>query len=249
MKKLLILLVLLFAALPVEASWTLVQHPFNNACTSGTSTCTVTMTQNTGSNNLLVFMYGGFSSAGTPQLSSINAGGTFVHCSNCSAKDTNNNAVDAGYVLQSTSGVGSITVTMTAVGNSAGTWVMTAYEYSTTLGPPVFDASGSGADTACTSCAGQALTLGGANDAIGTVVSPNASCSTVTSPYTNPNDTSTANAAGAINTASGSAPTFTCVSGTAAVAAMAFKETAAAGAPNLTLGGKATLGGKSTILR
>lgn len=181
------------------------------------------MTQNTGAGHLLAIGFSGFGST-TRTISSISAGGTFVHCSNCSKKDTNNNQVDAGYVLSSLSGVGSITVTMSgALGGTS--YQVEVAEYSTTLQPAVFDVSASKADTTCTSCSGQALTLTGSNDTIFTTNSPNAGCSAISGAYTNPNDAANG-FAGAINQSSASAPTWTCTSGTMSVTAEAFKETA-----------------------
>lgn len=225
MKRAVVFVIGLFGAMlcaaPADATWALVQHP-NNLCT-GASTCAVTLTQNTGSGNLLVISVSGGASA-TRTISSISAGGTFVHCSNCSANAAGN-IVDQGWVLSSTGGVSSITVTL----SGSATFFAEIDEYSTSSGPAIADTSGSGTEATCTSCAGKALALGGSNDVIVQVISPNGSASNITAPYSNPNDASASSTAGALNQSAGTAPTWTTTSGVAAVAAVAFKETPSAG--------------------
>ena len=229
---------LLFSA-PSWATWTMVQHPKNTACTTSNTTCAVTMTQSTGSGNVLIAVMGDNSSADTiSSITSAACTGTWTLCTTlgCHASDsTAAVAVDMAYCLNSASGQTSISITRT--GGTTG-WTSAVFEYSFTAGNTVAIDTGSGIDdsTSTTPQNGPALTLSGSNDLIvqtfrcGTTKHVTA----VSGTYTNPADFSSNQGwAGSINTSSGTAPSWT-LSGAArgAGAAIAVKEIAAAGTCN-----------------
>jgi hypothetical protein len=186
-------------------------------CTS--SPCAVT-TATTGTGNLL---YVGMSTSNSGiTISSISGGGTWVHPGSCSASEPTGGggSSDVAYMLSSTSGTTTVSVTLSgAPGAVVITFAEVAYGGSMAL-----DVCGTRVQpTAATSVAGVALTLTGTNDIMFQVVNPAGSCSSVSGSYTAWFNAG-AGSAYLLNTTSGTAPTWTCTSGTAALSAIAFKE-------------------------
>jgi hypothetical protein len=217
---------LLFALHPLGATWALVHSASNASCSAGT-TCTVTVTS-TGAGNLLV----GTVLVGNTGLtiSSVSGGGTWTHCGTCQMFNATAGGTDASYTLSSTSGATSIVFTLSA-SNSGGAWVAAVLEYSYTAGPISFDAASTrNQSTASASQAGVALTLTGSNDVIVQTATEQSSASAISAPYTQPAlFPSGDGVAGAINTASGTAPTWTATSGQAGLMGIAFKESGGGG--------------------
>lgn len=92
------------------ATASIVQNP-SKQCTGSFTTCVVTMTQATGSGNLLFIANGG--GITSARIQSINAGGTLVVSAGGCVNGGTSHAIstDCAWVLSSTSGVSSITVT------------------------------------------------------------------------------------------------------------------------------------------
>jgi hypothetical protein len=226
-KKLLFAMLLMLAPISASATWSLVQHPTNTSCAAST-TCAVTLSSTT-AGQLAVFTAAGLPNA--THISTVTAAlGTFVDCSNCNSHpDTSGDNIDQGYILSINGSQTTVTITLSTA--ATGTWFASVDIYSSTLGTAVFDVSGSTADASCTSCAGQALTLTGANDVIVQGTSTLGTVSAIASPYTNPNDAVAALCAGAINQSAGTAPTWTQSASTMAVSAMAFKEASGGSTP------------------
>jgi hypothetical protein len=207
-------------------TWTLIQHPNNSACTASATSCTITMTQATGSGNLLigVVLPGGTSKT----FSTGTAGaGTWVHPTGCAASDTTAGSADIGYVLSSTSGVSSIVLTISAAA-SAATWSAEVVEYHFTSPPSAFDVcSERDASTAAANLAGVSVgTISGTNDVVvqyGLFAGTASGCpNSAASPADFPSGDAVC---GLMNTTSNTAGTYTNTSGRAALGAAAFKET------------------------
>jgi hypothetical protein len=214
-----------------RASWTLVQHVSNTSCPRNNASCTVTVGA-TGSGNVLVATVFFDSLAGAP-ISSVSGAGTWNLCPTSSCFNGQVAvAVDAAYNLSSTNGITSITVTLGASGCTAGGchWTTEILEYSLSAGNTAsFDtANNLGSTCSGTSCPGVGLTLSGTNDVIvqyfGEAV---AAVTAISNPYTSPADfiNNFGGVAGAINTSSGAAPTWTVASNTSGSAgAIAISE-------------------------
>jgi len=134
--------------------------------------------------------------------------------------------VDASYTLNSASGATSITLTLSAAVST--TWAACIREYSSTASGVAIDTSGNrDQSTAAANPAGVGLTLTGSNDLIVQFVACAGSCSGISAGYSNGDFPNNNGVADALNTSSGTAPTWTATSGRAALGALAFKETAA----------------------
>lgn len=221
---------LLFWSVPSHATWTLVQHPRNNNCAS-TTTCTITLTQNTGTGHLIVIGLTVFSTSGTPTISSVNAGaGTFVaNVSACSihAGAGSQTGVSCTYTLASVSGAASITINYSNGNATSGFTRAAAFEYSFTGSSIALDTANKADDGTATNPAGVALTLTGTNDIIAQYVCTAGTASAISGAYTNPADFQGGDGwAGAINTTTGTAPTWTATATGSSVsaAAIAFNE-------------------------
>lgn len=147
-------------------SWSLVQHVMGDATnqsgTCGGSGATCQVTASIGSGHYLA-IHAITNNAVT--LSTISAGGTLTLCasSGCSVND-GENAIDAAYVLTSTSTSGPVTLTFS--GNH-GHAVIDLREYACTNGTISFDTYGSTAYGAgAPTVSGMSPTLGGTNDVI-----------------------------------------------------------------------------------
>lgn len=195
-------------------------------CNGVGATCTLPFSS-TGSGHLLGF---GTASTNNVTLNSISAGGSFVHCSNCSQDLVATGAVDGGWVLSSSSGVTSIVLTMS--GNHGGMQVE-AIEASCTGGTATWTkdsnaaATGSGTNPTATSpFSGQALTLSGAKDLAMEIATADVNLSTpfVGSPWlTNFDNLNGAGASSIINVSSAPTPSWTAAGiGQATFAGMAW---------------------------
>ena len=178
-------------------------------------TCNVTVAS-TGTGHLLVVLAVSPTTA-TALLSSISGGGTWVvptGANTCSRGTVAEGGVSCGYVLASTSGTTTVTLTM----GVTQTYDVSFWEVSYTgAGPISVDAQNSGASTAAASPPGQALTLAGTSDAIfQNVATSSAQVTAISAPYT---DFTNAGAnfvgmAQTLNQSSGAAPTWTVSTGT-----------------------------------
>jgi hypothetical protein len=199
-------------------TFALVHDTYKNTCGGGAS-CVITVPA-TGTGNLLVAVE---LNSGSATISSGTNGGTWVHCTGCQQFDASAGSTDMAYVLASTAGVTSITITNAA--NVGAFFAIRLLEYSYTNGPIAFDVAGVADRTTCTACAGITLTLTGTQlEAIIQSAVPTNAFTAVSGTYTNPADFTDGGIAGSLNTSSGTGPTWTQnTTGTAAMSAIAFK--------------------------
>lgn len=201
---------------------------------NGTSTCAISVTS-TGSGHALDVKLGLASTSAYPALSSIsdNKSETWTSCSSCFL-----NATLAGpsyitlldeYVLSSTSGVTTITVSTAA---NVPFWDVEVTELASTTGAIYFDTGGkvtTNVSTNCTSCVGVALTLNGSNDAIIQQGYPQIAITGISGGggYTGflDIDWNSVGFAAALNTSNGAAPTWAATSGVMVGNAIAFTTT------------------------
>lgn len=228
------ILILVLLGSPAWATWGLVQHKNKTTCSG--SSCAVTVTSTGSGHAIFVVVLPDTSSVTT--ISSVSGGGTYTHCSNCAVAISAGLAIDISFTCSSTSGATTVTANLSQSGG--GGYVMEVIEYSYTNGCSL-DTSGSRtALVALSNPPGVSLTLTGTNDVIVQGVNFTTSATAVSSPYSNPADFPGGDGvAGAINTASGTAPTWTATLGTGAFAALALKEnagTSCAGAPLAGMG-------------
>lgn len=248
MRKILCLISLLYS-LNAVATISLVQSVANTTCPASGTTCAVSGVQGmvaTGTGHLIqvwIFM----TTAGvTNTISSVSCGGTFtVDAATNNSDATIGGAQEMAYALISTSGATSCTITTT---NAINGGVMVFSEYSTTTSGFAFDTSSARTQTTTTNTAGVTLTLSGSNDVVIQAVSPNGTASAISGTYTSPASFPGGwGYAGSINTASGTAPTWTISSGNDILDAEAFKEISAGGPSGVGYGGKAGIGGKAGL--
>jgi hypothetical protein len=222
-RRFLPILALLCFALPVKATWTLVQHP-NAPCAS--SPCAITV-NSTGMGHIGIVGLMSYKSA--VHISSVSGGGNWVHPSGCSAQTSDGTSTDLAYLWNETNGTTLISVTFSG---KPGQGQIEYAEYSTTAPSTWFDGCGTNViNSDGTLPAGPSLTLSGSNDVIvEAAVCGGNNLNAITSPYTNPDDfPNSFGFAGAINQSTGAAPTWTCGTyRTAAVSAIAIKEEAGA---------------------
>lgn len=208
MKRLLFLLGILLVTSPTWATLAVVQHVVNSACSTGT-TCVLTVTS-TGSGHILVV---GAASQVNPTrtITLISAGGTFSHCANTPGSNSGGgNSTDAQYTLNSASGVTVITVTMSSAVTSP--WAVELLEVSYT-GTPSIDTCNNVNNTTTTNRGGVDLTaLTGANDLLFQIIALNGvgdTVSAISGAYTTSDLGVRFGFAAAINSAVGTAPTWT----------------------------------------
>lgn len=123
--------------------------------------CSLTI-PSTGSGHLLYIEAGDLTSS---RITSVSGGGTWVTPSGsntCQITLSSANALSCGYVLSSTAGATSLSVTMTGSTNAS----FAIWEVDTTSGPFAFDAQGSGTNSPSYNPSGVALSLTGTNDVI-----------------------------------------------------------------------------------
>lgn len=203
------------------ATWTMVQHPSRLNCTSP---CAVTVTS-TGAGHLLVGL-AVFSSTGQT-ITSI-TGGTSVHPGGCAASGGGGSS-DLAYVLSATGGATTITFTGTAQFEFA-----ELIEYSNANGA-AFDVCANRVQTSAgTNIAGvSAGTLTGTNDVINQWGRFSGTATGCPNSSTNPNDQPNGDAAcGLINSTNNAAGNYANASSTAALSAIAFKESGGTSAPS-----------------
>lgn len=208
---------------PKHHTFTLIQKKSNDACPTST-TCTVTALTAVGTNHVLV----GYAWPSTTQTltASASGAGTWIHSTSPScAASTLGFGVDAVYILSTTSAAPT-TISFVLSASSTSGWHVEVREYSFTGSSTQFDTCASASDTLCTTCAGVALTLSGANDVIVQAYNPAVTCSAITAPYGNLNTDGSGGvcSADSLNTTSGTAPNWTTVSGAGEKSGIAIKE-------------------------
>jgi len=205
-------------------TWTLVQeadyHTQNSAyCT--TSPCVLTVAS-TGANNVLVVAAFGSSASGD-YITAASGGGTYTIPAACQVGAGAIGSVSCAYVTASSSGVTSVSVSVTGLGSFGNVYF---WEWKPSTGSATYDTASTVNDAvASTTPAGVGLTLTGTSDVIMQVLAQvTGNPTAISSPYTI--ETSGAFFAGAYatNQSSGSAPTWTAsTSATAVGLAIAFK--------------------------
>jgi hypothetical protein len=153
---------------PPATPFTLVQAynmPGNNTAASCTPACSAQTIPSTGSGNLLVLVAADYGASGT-YISSVSAGGMSftipTGANTCKIATTTGRTLSCAYVLSSTSGVTSVTPTMSG---SDSTVVFAWYEVHRPTGSFVLDVQNSSQRAAATSFLGADLTaLTGTND-------------------------------------------------------------------------------------
>lgn len=225
MRRLLIILCLLSS--PCWATWTFVQTATTATCTSTSNTCAVSGLATLGAGHVVIVIMDITLSATISSVSD-GAGSTWNLCptSECHNGTLSAKQIDMAYTINELGATATITVTRS--NSTSATWRVRAYEFAPT-GSVSYDKGGNSASSSATTAPpGVALTLSGSNDVIvqaifgGTVTA-------IDGAY-NGNGTFSTNFAWAyaLNTTTGTAPTWTQASTTAAVAAIAIKETTAA---------------------
>lgn len=211
-----------------SGTFTLIQKVKNNSCTASVAACAVTVSA-IGSGHMGV-VSAGYGSGAQDTVSSVvctaTGCGAFTRCAACGAFNVapaSNLGTEQAYNLNMTGGGTIVTLTLSA-GPTVG-WDMEFREYSYSGPSASLDTGNTASDATCTTCAGATLTLGGTQDTIVQLIAPNNSCTAVASPF-NTNAEFTTNGDGyadRLNTNAGTAPSWTCASGVAAVGGIALK--------------------------
>lgn len=219
-------------------TWTLVQFKYydnagggtgGSACSSGTTSCTVTIAAPTAGNTLVAIGFPAPTS-GTLTMNSTPTGGeTWTHCggtNGCAFGATANGSLDAWYSIGVTA-TGQTSVTCHWSGNAVaynGCGIAEVHWSGSTV---TFDTSAGNNSVAVSggSCAGAALTLTGSDDYIFEAAAPSNAITALTgSGYTNPQQFyGSFGQAGQLNATSGAAPSWTDASGTCAIMGIALK--------------------------
>jgi len=236
---------------PCGGTATVIQYGYTTSCVGNGSntTCTITPSSASGAGHLgaIIAWFSQSSSASSTGITQVSGndhgitGWTSCPSHSCFATvGTPATGCKAGYCSEDiyynpslTGGDTSFTVTL---GSPPPTYFQVWYgEWALPgTGGAHYDASGSGADsTACTSCAGQALTLTDTQDIVLQTQNSSQECTAISGPYSDPVDVVPINeyggiAAAAIDQTSAVTPTYTCTSGTVPVAALALAECTAA---------------------
>jgi len=241
------------ASLACGGTASVVQHLYTTSCVGNGSntTCTVTPSSTSGANHLggIVAWFSGSSSSTSNGITSVSGnvngttGWTACPSHSCFASvGTIASGCASGFCSQDvyynpnmTGGDTSFTVTL---GNPPPTFFQVWYgEWSLPgTGGAFYDTSGSGTDaTACTNCAGQALTLSDKQDIIIQTSNSSQECTAISpSTYSNPVDVVPTTEYGGVAaaqidvTSAPTTPTYTCVSGTVPVSGLALAECTAA---------------------
>lgn len=216
-------------------TWSITQHKVLNSpsCDGGTS-CSLTVTS-TGTGHALIFFGLGYNNNNNVLTYSSTSGACASYGHNAASDASRtylaNNTVSSigAYCTSSTSGVTSVTITSSVLAvNWSAEFIEAAWSGSTIA----FDAAGATAITSnCSSCTGQALTLGGSSDLICQAINTSTDTPSAISggagytAFTIDVDATYASSgyACAINTTNGGAPTWTITSGQGVVSAIALK--------------------------
>lgn len=227
MKRLILFLLLLSS--PAWATISVTQHLISSSnCGATSQTCNLTITSTTAGNLGFASIHIGVA---TEFITSISGGGTWVAPGGCQGVDTGAaKATSCAYNLTLTGGTTSITVTRTSTTN-AGTWRVYFAEIHTDLtgGSFTLDTNAGAVgnrdqSTSVTNPAGVALTLNGANDALFQTIC-GVTPSAINGSYTTSDFSGSGGYGIAINTATGTAPTWTTGSGKAGLGGIGFTET------------------------
>lgn len=196
-------------------TFTFKQAHQNLSC-SGTSCAITGLTSTTAGSLLVITTVGG---AGDNTITG-STGGIFAHCPGCAFLSTSNLSVDQGYILASTGGATSITITNAfSIAYAA---EVDEYTY-TGAGALILEAWGGSVDTSCTSCAVKAATgLSGTSLLFSREFAVD---NTPTNPggvWTNPANITTTGVIGAINQATTTGATFNVAQSPAGTAPQSF---------------------------
>ena len=233
MRSVRLILVLLLVSSPAWATWTLVQDKVTGSCSGASAICTVTLTS-TGSGHLITAeaMYPGAGGS----ITSASCGGTLTHCPSCFVEEaTSLISEDGAYILSSSSGTTSCTITLTS--NPGGGWKAEFQEWSFTASSISLDTGATPTNnrdqtTTSTSIVGPSLTLSAnnhviieMNNAANTSNSISGGCAGGSGYTLGAGVTSSKSMAYCYNSTDATAPTWAQASaGRAALGAMAFSE-------------------------
>lgn len=205
---------------PIRAgTWTVVQMKYwdigavgtggGTCTTSSPFTCAVTVSAIAAGNILVCGAL--YFDASSHTLSNCGGGETWTVCPapTCASKGSGSTTGEDGrYVLSAVGGETTITCTVNSAPGTYYGCVIVELHYT---GPSAsIDAVGTASTSACASCPGATLGLGGTNDIIFTWGAPNNTFTAITSPYsTNAHFYAGSVEAVSLNTSSGAAPTVT----------------------------------------
>jgi len=200
-----------------------IQRTQNDSCSSGSSTCTKTITSTTAGNLLVCFANN--LSVSSHITSCTDGGDTFVVCAtSCNGSDSGAGANDMQYILSTAGGKTTLTCNVSAAPSS--TWTCGVFEFHTTTSGWTYDTSGNIDDTSSgTTLAGKALTLTGSCEVVVRIAGSSTSLTNINLGYVKNIDTHTNMESYLLSTTNGAAPNYTLGSnGTLAEGAAAFKE-------------------------
>ena len=223
-----LLLVLLLSAASCRATWTCTEGATGctvtttRSCSASAATCTITVTSTTaGRIGIVCAMLGGSSLS----LSSVTGAGTWTVQAARGSDSTANGAAQCAYNFSESAGVTSIVVNFSSSASNAAAY----YAFSSSLGNVTFDVGGSVDDSsACTSCAGAALSTTTSNNYLLVQNSfCGGTCSAINQSYTGVFNAGGDGSAFKINvTSAGTTPNWTQTSGRLAGSGMAIYEKA-----------------------
>lgn len=209
-------MLILLAASPAWATFSLVQSVASAACGGTSATCAVTVAS-TGSGNVILVWLAGSADPALSVISSVSGGGTYSVPAGCAITDAGNNfSASCAYTLSSTSGTTSITVTRN--NSTTEVWRVYVEEYSFTGSGVALDPGGSGGvgtvdqTSTCSTCTGVPLSIAsGPNDLIGQFAVGNSgvSVSSVAGLYVLESAVASSGYADNLNTTSGAAVSWT----------------------------------------
>jgi hypothetical protein len=229
------LFALLLCPAAFGATWSFVQAQRLGSCTSGTSSCSLTISGVAGGvGDVIVVHSGGFNTSVITISSATLSGNSFtlIAAGACAAATGTQN-IDCAYLINPTAGGTAITVNLTSA--PASTWQITAEEYRTTGTASLDGTPGTSMEpTNTTSQVGPTLTLSGTNDLIVQACRCANAPSAVSGGFTNDfgSFTNATSVAYLLNTTTGAGPTWTTASGKSVMNGLAFSDGGASAVKN-----------------